>query len=84
MEEESGRDAKRPRVGVPHASILAPIEADTVVTGKPRHIRGLILYCGQRRKTGESLSETLLGQSTDLGGCEASDPVGTATVLLEW
>lgn len=74
--------AKRQRVGIPATKLLEPIEDEVKISGRPRHLRAMMLHAGQPRGS-EPVAEALKNQSDDLGFGFASDPGLSLGIIFE-
>lgn len=74
--------AKRPRVGIPATKLLEPIEEEVKISGRPRHLRAMLLHAGQPRNS-EPVAEAVKNQADDLGIGFSSDAGLTLGVIFE-
>lgn len=82
--ETRGSRAKRPRVGRHHADILSGIDNDTAASfGRPRHLRGLFLHVGEKRKEEDTTAIVLVRQASELAAAFTADGDETLNLLLE-
>jgi hypothetical protein len=82
LDDEAPPVAKRPRVGHPVETLLRPVETETVLSGKPRHLRAVLLHAGQPRGT-ESVADVVRNQADDLAFSFSTDPALVLEVLFE-
>jgi hypothetical protein len=71
--------AKRPRVGRPPQELLKPVEDETVLSGRPRLLRALLLHVGQPQREGDGVAGALREQAADIADAFDAD----APVALE-
>ena len=74
--------AKRPRVGHPSESLLKPVEDETVLSGRPRHLRALMLHAGQPRGS-EPMCEAVRNQADDIGFAFGTDASLVIDIVFE-